>query len=70
VRILKHEVVLDLIHELARAAGMDGMVGGQSIDLEVEDQGVNLATVENIHQGIGQGQRLWRVSGFGLSNCR
>lgn len=49
VRALKPEVVLDLIHELARAAGMDGMVGGQSIDLEVEDQVVNLATVENIH---------------------
>ncbi len=49
VRALKPEVVLDLIHELARAAGMDGMVGGQSIDLEVEDQRVNLATVEKIH---------------------
>jgi len=49
VRALKAEVVLDLIHELARAAGIDGMVGGQSIDLEVEDQVVNLATVENIH---------------------
>jgi geranylgeranyl diphosphate synthase type II len=49
VRALKPEVVLDLIHELAGAAGMDGMVGGQSIDLETEDQVVNLATVEYIH---------------------
>ena len=48
VRPLKSEVVLDLIHEVARAAGMDGMVGGQSIDLEAENQAMNLATVENI----------------------
>ena len=48
VRTLKSEVVLDLIHEVARAAGMDGMVGGQSMDLEAENQAVNLATVENI----------------------
>ena len=48
VRTLKSEVVLDLIHEVARAAGMDGMVGGQSMVLEAENQAVNLATVENI----------------------
>ena len=49
VRAFEPEVVLNLIHELARAAGMDGMVGGQSIDLEAEGQVVKLATVEYIH---------------------
>jgi geranylgeranyl diphosphate synthase type II len=43
------ELVLALIHELARAAGVTGLVGGQALDLEAEDQEADLATVEVIH---------------------
>ncbi len=49
VRSLRTQTVLDLIHELAHAAGIDGMVGGQSIDLEAENGPVDLAMVEEIH---------------------
>jgi geranylgeranyl diphosphate synthase type II len=43
------ELVLDLIHELAHAAGVSGLVGGQAFDLEAETRDVDLATVEYIH---------------------
>jgi len=43
------ELVLVLIHELARAAGVMGLVGGQALDLEAEDKEADLATVEVIH---------------------
>jgi geranylgeranyl diphosphate synthase type II len=49
VRALKPSLILDLIHEIARAAGVGGMVGGQAVDLEEESREVNIATVENIH---------------------
>jgi geranylgeranyl diphosphate synthase type II len=42
-------LALALIHELARAAGVTGLVGGQALDLEAEDQEADLATVEVIH---------------------
>jgi len=44
------ELILQLIHELSHAAGVGGLVGGQALDLEVENQDdVDLATVEWIH---------------------
>jgi geranylgeranyl diphosphate synthase type II len=43
------KVVLRLIHELSRAAGVLGLVGGQALDLEAEKKEVDLATVELIH---------------------
>jgi geranylgeranyl diphosphate synthase type II len=43
------EVALALIQELARAAGAMGLVGGQALDLEAEEQEADLATVEVIH---------------------
>jgi geranylgeranyl diphosphate synthase type II len=43
------ELSLALVHELTRAAGVLGLVGGQALDLEAEDKGVDLAAVEVIH---------------------
>jgi len=43
------ELVLALIHELAQAAGVLGLVGGQALDLEAEDKEADLAMVEVIH---------------------
>ena len=41
--------ILDVIHEVAQAAGMQGMVGGQVLDIESEGKEANLPTVEYIH---------------------
>ena len=46
---IEPELVLALIHELARAAGVGGLVGGQALDLEAEEKEADLATVEVIH---------------------
>jgi geranylgeranyl diphosphate synthase type II len=46
---LRTELVLELIHELAHAAGVSGLVGGQAFDLEAETRDANIATVEYIH---------------------
>lgn len=46
---LSAELVLQLIHELSRAAGAMGLVGGQALDLEAEGKDVDLAAVELIH---------------------
>jgi geranylgeranyl diphosphate synthase type II len=43
------ELALALIYELARAAGVMGLVGGQALDLEAEEKEADLATVEVIH---------------------
>ncbi|HEX9788631.1 MAG TPA: farnesyl diphosphate synthase [Candidatus Binatia bacterium] len=48
-RGVKPELVLELIHELAHAAGVTGLVGGQALDLEAEGKEADLATVEVIH---------------------
>jgi geranylgeranyl diphosphate synthase type II len=42
-------LVLDLINEIAQAAGVLGMVGGQLVDIESEGKGVDLPTVQYIH---------------------
>jgi geranylgeranyl diphosphate synthase, type II len=39
-----------LVRELARAAGAEGMVGGQLLDLEAEGQDVTAAALEGIHR--------------------
>lgn len=46
---LPAELVLQLLHELSRAAGATGLVGGQALDLEAEGKDVDLAAVELIH---------------------
>jgi geranylgeranyl diphosphate synthase, type II len=42
-------VVLDLIREVAQAAGILGMVGGQVVDVESEGKEVDLSTLAYIH---------------------
>jgi geranylgeranyl diphosphate synthase type II len=41
--------VLDVIHEVAQAAGIFGMVGGQVLDIESEGKEVDLPTLQYIH---------------------
>jgi geranylgeranyl diphosphate synthase type II len=44
------EVLLPVIHEIARCAGSRGMVGGQVVDMESEGKhDIDLATVQYIH---------------------
>lgn len=46
---LRMDLVVELIHELAHAAGVSGLVGGQAFDLEAETRDADIATVEYIH---------------------
>jgi geranylgeranyl diphosphate synthase type II len=48
-RLLEPGAILELIHEISRAAGVGGMVGGQAVDLEAEGREVDVATIEYIH---------------------
>lgn len=48
-RLLEPKRVLEIVHEIARAAGIAGLVGGQVVDLEAEGRDVDVATVELIH---------------------
>ncbi len=48
-RILDAALVLDLIRELAHAAGIAGLVGGQAVDLEAEKKNIDIASVESMH---------------------
>ncbi|MDT8317808.1 MAG: polyprenyl synthetase family protein [bacterium] len=45
----KAEAVMDTVHDIARAAGAAGMVGGQQADMEAEGREVDLPTLEFIH---------------------
>ncbi|HEY7221338.1 MAG TPA: farnesyl diphosphate synthase [Candidatus Binatia bacterium] len=49
VRGIAAERVIDVVRELAQAAGAMGLVGGQALDIEAEAKDVDLATVEMIH---------------------
>lgn len=40
---------IDVIHEISRALGTSGMIGGQVVDIESEGKPVDKATVEYIH---------------------
>jgi geranylgeranyl diphosphate synthase type II len=42
-------LILDLINEVAQAAGVLGMVGGQVVDIESEGKAVDLPMVQYIH---------------------
>ncbi len=46
---LKPKMALEVMHEIAHAAGVGGMVGGQAADLEAEGREADIATVEYIH---------------------
>lgn len=49
LRDLPAASIVQVIHELSRAIGVLGLVGGQAFDLEAENKDVDLATVELIH---------------------
>ena len=57
---VKFHVLLEVIKELAIAAGAEGMVGGQSIDLESENKSIDLATLKKMH--LGKTGALFRAS--------
>ena len=40
---------IDIIHEISKALGTGGMIGGQVVDIESEGKNVDKATVEYIH---------------------
>jgi len=42
-------LALDVIHQVAQAAGVFGMVGGQVVDIESEGKGVDFPTLQYIH---------------------
>jgi geranylgeranyl diphosphate synthase type II len=42
-------LILDVVHEIAQAAGISGMVGGQVADIESEGKEVNLPVLQYIH---------------------
>lgn len=49
-RDLGSDLILELVHEISRAAGVEGMVGGQAVDLKAEGREVELPVVESIHE--------------------
>jgi geranylgeranyl diphosphate synthase type II len=48
-KFVSAELVLGLIHELAYAVGVAGLVGGQAFDLEAERRQVDIGVVDYIH---------------------
>lgn len=46
---LDKELILDVVHEIAQAAGISGMVGGQVADIESEGKEVDLPLLQYIH---------------------
>jgi geranylgeranyl diphosphate synthase type II len=48
---MSYESVLRAAYSLAIAAGADGMVGGQALDLKSEGQEIDLDTLEKLQQG-------------------
>ena len=48
-RTIRADAILDVISDLARAAGSFGMVGGQVVDMESEGVEIDLPTLEYLH---------------------
>lgn len=48
-KLLAPDLLAELIHEIACAIGVAGLVGGQAADLEAEEREVDLAAVEYVH---------------------
>lgn len=44
------ELILQVIQEISQAAGVEGMIGGQAVDLESEGKPISLDTLEYIHK--------------------
>jgi geranylgeranyl diphosphate synthase, type II len=49
MRMMEASLVTQLIHEIAEAASMRGLVGGQALDLESEGRRIDVLRVEAIH---------------------
>lgn len=47
---LDGRIVVQVINEISRAAGVRGMVGGQVVDIESEGKAVDFATVQWLHR--------------------
>lgn len=45
------ENILQVVREMSVAAGPDGMVGGQALDLESEDKQISMETLRRMHMG-------------------
>lgn len=48
-KTIRPDAILDVINDLARAAGSVGMVGGQVVDMESEGVDIDLPTLEYLH---------------------
>jgi len=48
--LVSPQLTLRIIQEIAKAAGVEGMVGGQVMDVELEGQPATLAQVEDMHR--------------------
>jgi len=48
-KTIRPDAILDVISDLARAAGSFGMVGGQVVDMESEGKEIDLPTLEYLH---------------------
>ena len=45
------DTLVRVVREISTAAGPDGMVGGQALDMESEDKQISMETLKNIHLG-------------------
>ena len=54
------EKLVRVVREISTAAGPDGMVGGQALDMESENKQISLSTMKNIH--LGKTGALFRAS--------
>ena len=48
---VESKILLSVIREISTAAGISGLIGGQSIDLQSEGKKINLATLRKMHLG-------------------
>ena len=49
-KLVSFEIRLKIIHELSVGAGINGMVGGQQMDIASEGKALNLSSLEFLHQ--------------------
>ena len=45
------ETLLRVVDEISRAAGAEGMVGGQALDLEAENRQITMEELRSVHRG-------------------
>ena len=48
---VKPEMLVQVVHEMSTAAGANGMVGGQAIDLESEGKQIEMELLRKMHMG-------------------